>query len=101
MPKQKVTNLQYTETAKANAIAIKNYLHHEFTDREVESFLLLLRAFEKAISTFPELYPLSGKSKGVRRAVLNKYLSAYYIYDNQQVTIIAYIDNRNDLADKT
>ena len=50
---------------------------------------------------FPELYPLSGKSKGDRRAVLSKYLSAYYVYNNKEVTIIAFIDNRNDQAVKT
>ncbi|WP_462228077.1 hypothetical protein [Mucilaginibacter sp.] len=58
----------------------------------------MLTSFEKTVSTFPEIYPLSTKNQEVRRAVLSKQLSVFYTIINNEILVIGMIDNRMDYA---
>jgi len=57
-----------------------------------------LKTFEKAISLFPELYPLTRKKSKIRRAVLNKNLSVFYRKNKNKIEVLAVLDNRLDLS---
>jgi plasmid stabilization system protein ParE len=83
-----------------NAIAIKKYLIRKFTNKEVTKFESLLRQFELTVSNFPTLYPESISQKLLRRAVIHKNTTVYYIFNNDKVTIIAMKDNRQEKAGK-
>jgi hypothetical protein len=65
-----------------NAIAIKEYLTRKFSGREV--------------SNFPTLYPESKSQKLLRRAVIHKNTTVYYIFDEDKVTVVALKDNRQN-----
>ena len=99
MPKLKGVSIFWTDRALQNAISIKEYLLLKFSDKEVESFLSLLNAFEIAISAFPKLYSLSSIKHGIRRAVLNKALSVFYRIRKNNIEVLAIIDNRCDLTE--
>ncbi len=83
-----------------NALAIKGYLNKKFSKKEVVNFERLLRQFELTVSNFPTLYPESNKQKSLRRAVIHKNTTVFYIFDKNKVTVIAMKDNRQEKASK-
>lgn len=90
----KAHDVEWTERSLSNALAIKVYLKRKFSTREVLKFEKLLQGFEKTVSSFPTLYPLSKKQKPLRRAVIHKNTTVYYIFEGDKVTVVAMKDNR-------
>ena len=84
----------YTRRSLKDALAIKEYLLYKFTEKEVENFYHMLGVFEKLVLQFPHLYPQSPGSKNIRRAVLSRQLSVFYIDTKKTLKIIAILDNR-------
>jgi len=72
----------------------------KFTLKEAAKFENLLRQFELTVSNFPSLYPKSESQKLLRRAVIHKNTTVYYIFDNDKVTVIAMKDNRQKSPSK-
>ncbi len=96
----KPCEVEWTKRSLLNAIVIKNYLARKFSDREVSRFERLLKQFELTVSNFPTLYPESKSQKLLRRAVIHKNTTVYYIFKKNKVTIIAMKDNRQEKASK-
>ena len=99
MPELKIKQVVYTNTSLKNATAIKKYLLHKFTQKEVDHFFSLLQSFEAAVVPFPKLYPTTNKKKNIRRAVLSKALSVFYRIENSTIEVLAILDNRCDLEE--
>ncbi|MCK0192521.1 type II toxin-antitoxin system RelE/ParE family toxin [Arenibacter sp. F20364] len=92
--------VEWTKRSLLNAIAIKNYLIQKFTVKEVVKFERLLWQFELTVSNFPTLYPESKSQKLLRRAVIHKNTTVYYIFNKDKVTVVAMKDNRKEKADR-
>ena len=86
--------VKWTERSLSNALEIKAYLKKRFSGKEIVRFEELLRQFENTVSNFPTLYPESQKQKSLRRAVVHKNTTVYYIFKEDKVTMIAMKDNR-------
>ena len=86
--------VEWTKRSLLNAIAIKKYLNVKFTKKEVSKFESLLRQFELTVSNFPTLYPESKNQRHLRRAVIHKNTTVFYIFAKNKVTVIAMKDNR-------
>lgn len=95
MAEKKNVTLEYSPTSLNNAIEIANYLRNKFSEKEVEKFYQFLLDFEHIIVKFPTLYNASKKKK-IRRAVLSKELSVFYLFTKSKISIVAIIDNRWD-----
>jgi plasmid stabilization system protein ParE len=93
-----ILNVIWTRRALKNALAIKVYLELNFTKKEVTKFERLLRQFERTVSYFPTLYPESATQNLLRRAVIHKNTTVFYIYDQKRVIVIAMKDNRQNEA---
>ena len=98
MPDKKVSIVKWTENSLKNAIAIKNYLKENFSEKEIDYFYSLLFNFEEVISYFPELYPQINKKYKIRRAVLSKEVSLFYTTELRMIRVLAIIDNRCDIS---
>jgi hypothetical protein len=61
-------DVEYTEYSVQLAIEIVNYLNTRFSEKEVTRFYKFLIDFERIVSVFPTLYPVSSKIN-VRRAI--------------------------------
>jgi len=92
--------VEWTKRSLLNAISIKKYLIKKFSSKEVSKFESLLKQFELTVSNFPTLYPESQSQKLLRRAVIHKNTTVYYIFDRNKVTVIAMKDNRQERASK-
>ena len=98
MPSREVLPIVWTEKALLNAISIKQYLFSNFSFKEIDNFYVLLQTFEITVCTFPELYPKSRIKKNIRRAVVSKFLSAYYQIHKGRIEVLALLDNRCDIS---
>ncbi|KKM95218.1 hypothetical protein LCGC14_1190430 [marine sediment metagenome] len=92
--------VEWTQRSLLNAISIKKYLIKKFSSKEVSKFEILLKQFELTVSNFPTLYPESQSQTLLRRAVIHKNTTVYYIFDRNKVTVIAMKDNRQEKASK-
>jgi plasmid stabilization system protein ParE len=99
MPEKKHLNVLWTNEALRNASSIKEYLKVNFSEKEIQVFYSLLSSFEKAVSFFPQLYPQTNKKGKIRRAVLSREISAFYRISNDQIEVLAILDNRCDLSE--
>jgi hypothetical protein len=93
---EKTLQIIYSERSIADSINIKNFILVKFTQKEVDNFYKMIETFEKVVSVFPELYPKSVKGENIHRAVLSKQLSVFYIILNDEISVIAMVDNRMD-----
>ena len=100
LPMGKPYEVEWTKRSLRNAISIKKYLIRKFGLKEVAKFEDLLREFELTVSNFPTLYPESNSQKLLRRAVIHKNTTVYYIFSKNKVTVIAMKDNRQEKASK-
>lgn len=73
---------------------IKAYLLEEWSESEVNSFLIRLKKFENRVSYFPKLYPSSLKFPHLRKAVISKHQSVIYELGEETVKVITILDNR-------
>ncbi|HET8864187.1 MAG TPA: type II toxin-antitoxin system RelE/ParE family toxin [Gracilimonas sp.] len=73
---------------------IKAYLLEEWSESEVNSFLIRLKKFENRVSYFPRLYPASLKFSHLRKAVISKHQSVVYEIGEDTVKVITILDNR-------
>ena len=94
MAEESDMSVHWTNRSLSDSLTIKEYLQIKFSQREIDNFYKLLETFEKIVSSFPALYPKSMKNKKVHRAVLSKQLSVFYSISNDQITVIAVLDNR-------
>lgn len=101
MPEQHSIPVLWTDRALQDAIDIKAYLSTQFSNKEFEHFMVLLRGFEIAVSAFPQLYPMSSVQPGIRRAVLSKVVSVFYRVHKQQIEVLAILDNRRNTSPET
>lgn len=90
--------VEWTKRSLKNALSIKDYLVKKFSKKEVLKFETLLKQFELTVSNFPTLYPESQSQKILRRAIIHKNTTVYYIFDKKKVTVIAIKDNRQRKA---
>lgn len=92
--------VEWTMRSLLDAITIRDYLIKKFSKKEIAKFEGLLKQFERTVSNFPSLYPESKSQKNLRRAVIHKNTTDYYILDKDKVTVIAMKDNRQEKAGK-
>lgn len=84
----KPLEVAWTKRSLVNAIAIKKYLSKKFGDKAVSKFESLLKQFELSVSNFPNIYPASKSQKLLRRAVIHKNTTVYYIFDQSKVRLL-------------
>jgi len=86
----------WTTRSLRNANSISEYLQRRFTKKEVDRFERILKEFEKTVSLFPELYPSSATVPNLRKAVVHKFTSVFYTFENGEIVVIAMQDNRQE-----
>ena len=84
----------WSDEAIANLENILEYLERRWTEREIQKFKSLLSKQLDIISQKPELFPKSSIKPELRRAVLSKQTSIYYLISDRQVQLIYLFDNR-------
>lgn len=84
----------WTDEAIANLENILEYLERRWTEREIKKFKALLSRQLKIIRQKPKLFPSSSLKPELRRAVLSKQTSIYYLVGDRRIHLIYLFDNR-------
>lgn len=86
--------INWTESAKKSFDDIIEYLLHDWTQKEVNQLIYRTERVLELLSNNPRIYPVIHQD--IRRCVLSKHNSLFFVIENNQVTILACWDNRKD-----
>jgi len=86
----------WSEEALSGLKEIIGYLETRFSENDVRKFIMKFEKFLGLIQLNPRTFPVSSKSKNIRRSVIAKLTSVYYTFDQDTITIIAVHDNRKN-----
>lgn len=93
-----VFQISYSERSFSDVRKIEAYLLQLFSEKELDRLHRLLIGFENVVKHYPTIFQLTSKLP-IRRAVLSKQLSVFYMLDNDEVFVLSIQDNRCDLSD--
>ena len=85
----------WTEHALNELSDTYEYLELHFTERELKKLSSELDRTLQLISQNPYLFPLS-ELKGVRRIVIKKYNTIYYLEKENCIEILSFFSNRQN-----
>ncbi len=88
--------IEWTFHAQAELNAIYDYLERNWTEREIKRFSKRLDENLAVIAKFPFVFPTSEKNKSVRRCVVSKQTSLYYLVEAKKIIILSLFDNRQN-----
>lgn len=94
-------SIRWTEKASSDYLEIMDYLKINWGESSVEKFVGIVDKQLSLIQEMPKLYPASGFFNGLRRCVLVKQVSMYYleVEVNKEIIVLRLFDNRRDTSE--
>ena len=88
----------WSDQAKKTYADNIEYLKDAWTEKELKKFILRSEYVVLNIEGNPELYSFSGKSKKIRRVVVNKQITLYYRFYpiKKMVVLLSFWNNYQD-----
>lgn len=86
--------LIWSEEALNGLKDIISYIENKFSEKDVRKFIKKLDKQLTILEVSPTAFPLSDKSYKIRRMVVAKLTSIYYLIDNEFVKLVSIFDNR-------
>ncbi len=96
----KLLNVIWSNEAVQNLEDIIHYIKKEWTQREVDNFLVRLEKCIFLIQQKPKLFPLTEYRKNLRRCVISRQTSLYYLSIGSDIYIVSLFDNRRNLSNR-
>lgn len=89
--------LRWPPEAEKTFFDIVSYLENNWTEKEVQKFVRKSHEIINNIHQFPKMFPPVG-NEGVRKAVISKQNSLFYITDEKQgvIILLTFWDNRKN-----
>lgn len=82
--------------AEKDFITILDYLHENWDDSVVQNFIGIVDNLISQIILNPKQFPLIKKKSNVRRCVLTKHNTLFYLFGKDTIAILRIFDNRQD-----
>jgi plasmid stabilization system protein ParE len=73
---------------------IIDYLIEKWPEMEVKRFVSKLDKRLDLISMYPKLFPKSIKKRNIRKSVLTKHITIYYLFDNKYIEVLTVLLQR-------
>lgn len=88
----------WSAKAKSTFFSIIDYLNENWTSKEMKQFYDRTMITLNAISKNPDIFPVSSKSKGIRKATVDKNNLFYYKTDTYEhrIYLLTFFDSRQD-----
>ncbi len=87
--------IKSTKRADRRFEEIKEYLNDDFGDAYVARFVKRVFAFYDVLAEFPRIGTLHDRQRGIYGFVLEKQVSVFYRFDDKEVVILNFFDNRS------
>ena len=94
-------SVRWTEKASSDYLEVVDYLKSRWGDRSAEKFIDKVDKQISLIQEMPSLYPASEFFQSLRRCVMAKQISMYYleVEVTKEIIIIRLYDNRRDTSE--
>ena len=89
--------IEITDEAQHQLAQIADYLDTAWSSRVRDNFLNKIETAVLTISQLPFAFPEAPHLPGVRRCVAHKHTSIYYRVNTNQIEVLAFWDNRQDI----
>ncbi len=76
--------------------SILKYLENEWTNRELRIFSTKLDKAITLIASRPKLFRATKQRKNLRRCVLSKHTTIFFLENEKSIFIVSLFDNRQD-----
>ncbi|MEO7081188.1 MAG: type II toxin-antitoxin system RelE/ParE family toxin [Flavobacteriales bacterium] len=86
--------VQWSDEAMEQVDRIKAFILVQWSFREVNAFMELIRKFEELVSQYPNGYQRSERYLDCRRAVVHPNVSIVYEVNRDTIDIVTVYDNR-------
>lgn len=86
----------WSDEAVQGLTEIIRYIENRFSGKDVKKFVKILDDYLKAIQNNPKFFPVSHKSKNIRRASVAKLTSIFYLVDGENIYLVSITDNRKN-----
>jgi len=86
----------WSPLSKKDFISILDYLQINWNDKVVQSFIETTDRSIELILRNPKQFPLAKKNKKVRRCLLTKHNSLYFLENLESIDVLRLFDNRQD-----
>ena len=85
-----------TPLAKSNIDSIVNYLISDWSVKVANHFLFRLEKVFALLSESPEIYGIVNKNKGIRRSIVTKHNTLYFIETSENIKVLSVFDSRQN-----
>lgn len=86
----------WTKKGSESFNGIVEYIEKEFSQKEVDFFILEVYGVISHITSYPKMYPVSRKNKKIRKATITKQCCLLYKINRSTITLLLFWDNRKD-----
>jgi plasmid stabilization system protein ParE len=86
----------WSDESRADINEIIDFILIKWSEKIVSEFLDNLESFTSQISNNPKTFPLINIEEGIRKCVISKHNSIYYVDELNFVEILRVFDNRQD-----
>jgi plasmid stabilization system protein ParE len=87
----------WNRRAETSLDKITDYIGENFSQKEEETFLVLVLETLTAIEEFPKAYPETKTPKGARKAVIHPHSTLFYrIESKKKIRLLFFWDNRKN-----
>lgn len=93
---ENIYRVVWSDEALKSLKGIIEYLENNWTKKEITKFVNLLEKRISVIVSNPFSFPVVIHPKKIRKAVVSKQISIFYLPDNSQITILSLFDNRRN-----
>ena len=83
-----------SKTAEIKINALFDFLTENWSLKVKSDFVLKLDKSIEIIKTQPESFPESNKKSGLRKCVVTKQTTIYYLFDSKNIKIVTLFDTR-------
>ena len=88
--------VHWSARANRDLGSILQYLETKWTNREVRNFLAKLDKAITLIASRPKLFRATNQRKNLRRCVLSRQTTIYFLERDDSIFIVSLFDNRQD-----
>jgi plasmid stabilization system protein ParE len=86
--------VKWSQNALLDLASTLTYLAENFTTKEITALRTEIKQIERLLSDNPYVAKLIPERKEVRKLVVMKYNSLYYLVTNKEITVVSFFSNR-------
>ncbi len=89
-------NIIWSPNAQKKLNAIVGYIAEEWTEKEAITFVKRVNKVLQQISNYPQSFPQSNKQNKIRKCVISKQTTLFFVFNDDHVNLLTFFDTRQN-----